>query len=849
MFENYTAFDYTIKSVSHSFDYLEYFDNLHINNRDKYNSYLPFIDAYKCADYIFGSTGYSTIFLVIINYHYDPLSYHSVYSYSASYSIDAFYATQIGTKLDIKACPNYIDIYFPLTLYNTSEIEFINSHAKFLSENTNFTVKDPYVTWPVYVYKNGTVSNKTRYERINEVLPMIKIDCSYYNDKLSLLSNISSTIVSDKFYLVCQTNHLSLYSIQSQSSGLDYKMAGIFFYLEAPQVFICGKNWGNGCTILLLISVLIFGFFIVLFKLLEKTLMITKNSLNNIKLEILKENRLIYDELDLIGEITKANKMNEQENMAKNLKVQLENDKYDKDLKQNLYLYGTKNIDYNDKAFEGGDIGDELDEGYAGKGVFGNPPKKQRNGFIIDDIDDVSYDDDKDSQEKETRLKKSINILKKNKSREKSKPKIKQKPQNNKSENKSKEENNLRFYKVKEYNPDKTSNVNNYNYNLYKDSDFGFNESENSEENYNNRTTKNNKMKNDNIKFDISSEKESADRLEDIEVKNEKQGKNVKEKKINKKGKKKKKEKEEKNKEDKKEEKKIKELSTIQYNDDEDDNNSEKNKNYDYFSKYKGVIKNENKKNKKVKIQKGNYTIVDKYRKVTFVKERYYSLDIPSFFEHIDIKNPSLIKLFWHLFLRRNVYISPFIVSSTINPRWKRILCLYIYLLLQILICTFGLSIAERINISRAAKLFLFQLINILLADIIVIIMIPLFRISTVYKKMLFLNFKSTQQMKLLKIFKTVKEVQKKKLPFIIAIAASIFLITFYLSFNYCSVLYYSRWLFVECIFLGILLDFILYEGLFNLLICLLYYAKGKKKCFINPYVYLFLFRNYRTCF
>ena len=519
---------------------------------------------------------------------------------------------------------------------------------------------------------------------------MIKIDCSYYNDKLSLLSNISSTIVSDKFYLICQTNHLSLYSIQSQSSGLDYKMAGIFFYLEAPQVFICGKNWGNGCTILLLISLLIFGFFIVLFKLLEKTLMITKNNLNNIKLEILKENRLIYDELDLIGEITKANKMKEQENMAKHLKVQLENDKYDKDLKQNLYLYGTKNIDYNDKAFEGGDIEDELDEGYAGKGVFGNPPKKQRNGFIIDDIDDVSYDNDKNSEEKETRLKKSINILKKNKSREKSKPKIKQKPQNNKSDNKSKEENNFRFYKVKEYNPDKTSNVNNYNYNIYKDSDFGFNESENSEENYNNKTTKKNKIKNDTIKFDISSEKESGDRLENDEIENEKQKKNLKEKKINKKenkkGKKDKKEKEEKNKEDKKEERKINELSTIQYNDDEDDNNSEKNKNYDYFSKYKGVIKNENKKNKKVKIQKGNYTIVDKYRKVTFVKERYYSLDIPSFFEHIDIKNPSIIKLFWHLFLRRNVYISPFTVSSTINPRWKRILCLYIYLLLQILI-------------------------------------------------------------------------------------------------------------------------------------------------------------------
>ena len=99
---------------------------------------------------------------------------------------------------------------------------------------------------PAYVYKNGTVSNKTIFESINEEILMINIDCSYCNDKLSLLSNISTTIVNDKFYLICQTNHLNLYSIQSQSSGLDYRMPGIFFYLEVPQVFICGKNWGNG---------------------------------------------------------------------------------------------------------------------------------------------------------------------------------------------------------------------------------------------------------------------------------------------------------------------------------------------------------------------------------------------------------------------------------------------------------------------------------------------------------------------------------------------------------------------------------------------------------------------------
>ena len=266
--QNYTGFDFTIKSLSHSFDYLEYFLNLQINNREKYNSYLPFIDAYQCADYIFGSTGYTTIFLVLIDYHFDPLAYHPQYSSSASYSLDVFFATQIGEKLDIKACPNFIDIYFPLTLYNRSEIDFINSHTQFLGENEenkNYDINDPYVTWPVYVFKNGSICRKSRYERINEVLPMINLVCSYYNSKQGLTSNISSTLVSDNYYLVCQTHHLSFYTIQSQTSKLDYKKAGKFFYLSAPRVFICGDNWGNGCSVLLIIIFFIFGVFIGLF--------------------------------------------------------------------------------------------------------------------------------------------------------------------------------------------------------------------------------------------------------------------------------------------------------------------------------------------------------------------------------------------------------------------------------------------------------------------------------------------------------------------------------------------------------------------------------------------------------
>ena len=826
--QNYTAFDFTIQSVSHSFDYLEYFENLHINDREKYNTYLPYINAYKCSDYIFGSTGYTTLFLVLLNYHYDPLSYHPQYSSSASYSMDIFYATQIGEKLDIKACPNLIDIYFPLTLYNQSEIDFINSHTQFLGENEenkNYDVNDPYVTWPVYVNKDGSILKKSRYDRINEVLPMIHLECSYYNNKLGLSSNISSTLVSDNFYLVCQTHHLSFYTIQSISSKYEYKKAGKFFYLGAPRVFICGSNWGNGCSILLIIIFFIFAGFIILFGFLEKTLMITKSSLNNIKLEILKQNRLIIDEVELVEEITKVNKMNEQDNMEKNLNIYQEHDKVDKDLKQNLYLYGTKNIDYNETAFEGGDKGKNLED-YAGKGVFSNPPKKQKskskkkdkhvvnNGFIIDDLYEINDLDDKEDEksdkEKETNIKKSIDYINKRKAKRKIKPKPK--TEDNDSEN-EKKNNNLRYYNVKEYNPEKANQIDKYNYNLYKDSDFGFNESEGTEE----------KKQNNNIRLnsDINSLKDSTDELKSKDgLKNKKE-------------------------DEKKGEHDNNINSNMHDNDDSDGVD-----NVDYFSKYKSVIKNENRKGgKKVIVQNGNYTIVDKYRKVTFVKEKIHYINLPDFFEQINKKDPNLFFFFLNLFLRRDIYISPFMVSSTINPRWKRILSLYMYILLQFLFLTFEMTLGEDTNITKGVKVFFFQLINIFISDLVMLALIPFYRISTKDKRTLFLNLKSTQQMQLLKTFKEVKDTQKNKMKYIIAIMVSTFIVTFYLSFNYCVVLYDSRWTFAGCFLVGVVFDCFLYEGLLNGVVILFYYLKKKNKIFDTPYKYLFNLRNYRNCF
>ena len=171
------------------------------------------------------------------------------------------------------------------------------------------------------------------------------------------------------------------------------------------------------------------------------------------------------------------------------------------------------------------------------------------------------------------------------------------------------------------------------------------------------------------------------------------------------------------------------------------------------------------------------------------------------------------------------------------------------YILLQYLFLTFEMTIGEDTNITKGGKVFLFQLINICISDLVMLIFIPFFRISTKDKRTLFLNLRSTQQMKLLKEFKTVKDSQKEKLKYIIGIMVASFIVTFYFSFNYCVVLYDSRWTFVGCFLVGVVFDCFLYEGLLNGLIILSYYLKKKYQFFKTPYKYLFNFRNFRNCF
>ena len=312
--------DVTIKPTTISFNYNTYFNEKIVEDRKKRFFYRSFVDSSNCSSLIFNSN--NQLYLVIIQFRYNPLSFHSIYSKSASFLNDIFYATSDGEKVDISECSNNMQIFFPFNIYNKTKTKFMASHSSFLSLHMDVGPKHPYVSWPVYVYGNGTVCKKDRITRINEVKPLMDINCTSYDSNLRISERRNDITIGDNFYVSCPTNHYSLFTLEVDDADANYKLAHLFFYLEAPQVFKCGENWSNSCFIcfIILLAFVIIGIVIItIYDFIS--VMRTKNLLDNVKVEILRENKMYYDGRTLEEDLNYVNRIYNQEQIERDFKI------------------------------------------------------------------------------------------------------------------------------------------------------------------------------------------------------------------------------------------------------------------------------------------------------------------------------------------------------------------------------------------------------------------------------------------------------------------------------------------------------------------------------------------------
>lgn len=741
---NFTSFDITVKSIDSTFDYESYF----IQRKSLYKSYF---DGSNCQQYIFSSASHAKLFLVIIEYKYNPLSYHSLYSNSASYLNDVFFSTPLGTKVDIMSCPNSMNIYFPINLYDTSKIDFITefqSSYQTMAEGA-YNKNDPYVTYPSYVFDNGEVSHKTRLQRINEWSPRFMLNCSYFDNNLKDFTQIKNISVSEDYYIRCGTNHLSAFTIEGFNNDEEFPIAGLFFYLKCPQVFKCGSNYRNVCFVFFIIFLVAFVGGEIYILLMDFSTIKAANLLDNIKIEIIKENRMIYTEKEIMDELIEINKLKNQKQLEKDVEFKKSG---------NEKLITIKEKEQSNRSLMQVNF------------TTANPPKRaanrttnlnladpftnQRDQYVVDD--NIFGEGNGEPQPR---------------------------------------------YRVQDYRPNKDL-VNEGN-EYFDDIDYDY-ESINNENNNNDNK--------ENIKKE-DSEKEPKTPTKLPLKDHYLYGKKFKDA----------------------------NLDGIDGTDNESDIEDDEEPPIDYFQKFTTVSGGDNIKN-------NNFTLPEKYKKVTFVNEIDSRKNIPSFYQDIDNKDPNWKKFFLYLSLRRNVYLSPFTLSSTLNPRWKRMFILYIYILLQFFYTTIFLSLIERTGLSKGGKVILFSFINLIASNITIYPITLLFRVSTKVKNRLFNLLKSFAQMKLILEWKTMKKKERKKLIWGILIFICTFVLGFYFSFNYCSVLYNSKGIFIGTFLFSVLMDLIVYESFLNGLLTLFYHKRKFESSYNKHYYRLFEWRNYRCC-
>ena len=322
LYLSYQGFDITVVPVTEQFNYTRFFTNKLVENQNNRFSYRSYIDASNCSSHIFKHTSYKNLFLIIIQYRYNPLSFYSIYSKSLSFLNDIFYMDEQGNIITLTNCENNYTIYFPLNLYNRTRLDLILTHIKFIFKNPSYSSKHPYVTWPVYVFDNGTVYNKSRELRIKEVCKLVNIDCTYYDSVLTVNSRYEEINYESNFFISCPVNHLSLFSLEAEDNNDKIKMAGLFFYITAYQVFQNFNNYSNYALYIYGGLFVIFFFGLIIVKCIDyDEFGKSSNLLDNIKSSIIKENSFYDNKEKINNDLNTVNKFYNQEEMIKELDV------------------------------------------------------------------------------------------------------------------------------------------------------------------------------------------------------------------------------------------------------------------------------------------------------------------------------------------------------------------------------------------------------------------------------------------------------------------------------------------------------------------------------------------------
>ena len=802
-------FIYHLKKFDENFDDKQYFESL----KTVLVTYKPTILFMNCLKqkhpppFIY--------YLNYIEYLVNPMSFDSnFYPNITSPFVTIKIYDELGNEVVVNDCSSPIKINMPFNGYDW--INYINEQ-KWLFAPENYKLEDdPIFRDPIFIFDNGSVSDDTvadriaKYYRYYNIVGLVHTPTSgsLYEYTTFLFKNISNT-----FFLLFETNHLSSFSSMLIPNIMNFVVDGRFFYVTRYMVFLYYQNHINNPAFYLIIALLIIFIFICLiYKCKDYAYFDSLEILDFLQKEIIKSN-FAYDQIDP--------GLND-ENIFKiipHVDPKLNKRKM-KQIRNMFDEYDIEEVDENVEEENEDNISDIIKDDNISIRRKSNVMKNgQNNGNMTTARkfkNETTGNNDDEFEEKKTEIK----------SNKKKREKLRQINRERDIENPPKKKGS--YYDGE--NPEYTLQAQ-----LRKKKEFSEDDNDSNDiGNINKTYSMNKRLKLENNRKrmnDDEKDKGYGDSQEDFD--------------------------------EKKLEKMSSDKSTIRnrfrgtkQNFDLQSLNSKIGFNeskYSKFSKFSGMSK----------MSKKSYFIDKDKTKANFVSlqkfhNKSYKLNIykdalnkeeerKRALEDYTRLNVTPFEFFKYNLKTRHILVAPFLNLTLFNNRWKKLMVLLTQFYIQQLTLTVYLTYDEKIVISNFAGMILASLIAGIVSNIIVYMFVFLFGTDTYERMRLYRLVMSGEQLAVYKGWTTINRINNCKVVFGIIISVIFWLGNFYMSLVFTAVWKVQRSAWIVCFIITLFLDLVVGEICVEAICAFLYSNRLKYNLVRNIGETFNRLRNYRT--
>ena len=276
----------TIQKINSDFDEDTFFKK----RKNNYKSYIKFMKCiHNYGVKILNNSNYE-LYMVFIEYYNFPYLYNStIYTNNTSPLIDIFFLDNVKFKqIELNSCNNEenIIIYLPFNSYKF--LEQLNSQKWLFDPNNYKSPNDPFFKDPIYIEKNGFISDDTIEERIKLYNRFYNFSCKYYYQDNFIDSNIIYNNLTNNF-IEFKTNHLCEFTTFFIENNATFIVSNRFFYLKKFQIIKYFPNYSHNYAFYFLgIFFLLYLILIIILNIYDYNIIVKDSLLNFLKIEIVK---------------------------------------------------------------------------------------------------------------------------------------------------------------------------------------------------------------------------------------------------------------------------------------------------------------------------------------------------------------------------------------------------------------------------------------------------------------------------------------------------------------------------------------------------------------------------------